>query len=314
MGRAALSDPQVADMSDCACPICGQFNATPFFSKNSYTITRCNACTALYVNPMPSDAELQAHYQDPAYYAGEKDQGYRCYADMKKALAPHFARRLRAIRNHVPNRGRLLDFGCAAGYFLEMAQADGWHIAGVELAQSMAQQASSTLGLAIVTSLDTLSENDFDAITLWEVIEHLPRPVEELRRLHDRLHPGGLLMLSTPNTGHWQAVREPDAWTSYRPPSHLLYFTTRTLQNALQRAGFERIEIHRVSPLPPLPGWLRRASVPLQQQLATGQAQVWPLALFTWRTIRVLGWGWQKLTHPQNDIFTTLEAIAFRPA
>ena len=262
---------------------------------------------------MPSDRELQAHYQDPAYYEGKEDQGYRCYADMKKALVPHFARRLRAIRNRLPNRGRLLDFGCASGYFLEMARADGWHIAGVELAQSIARLASNTLGIPIAASLDTLLENAFDAITLWEVIEHLPRPVEELRHLRERLRPGGLLMLSTPNTGHWQAVREPDTWTSYRPPSHLLFFTAPTLQNVLQRAGFERIEIYRVSPLPPLPGWLRRASAPLQQQLATGQAQVWPLALLTWRAIRVLGWGWQKLTHPHDDIFATLEAIAFRP-
>ena len=97
------------------------------------------------------------------------------------------------------------------------------------------------------------------------------------------------------------------------PPSHLLYFSLRTLQDTLERAGFERIEIHRVSPLPPLPGWLRRLSAPLQYQLVTGQAKAWPLALFARRAIRVLGWGWQKVTHPHDDIFATLEAIAFRP-
>ena len=295
-----------------ACPICHEPNAAPFYSKNGYVIARCAACSALYVSPMPSDAELEAHYQNPSYYEGKEEQGYRSYADMKKALAPHFARRLRTIEARLPRRGRLLDLGCAAGYFLEMARADGWRIAGVELAQDMAKRASDSLGIQIASSLDLLAERDFDAITLWEVIEHLPHPVEELRRLYERLRPGGLLMLSTPNTGHWQAVREPDAWTSYRPPSHLLYFTAHTLEDALRRASFKRVEVHCVSPLPPLPGWLSRASVPLQYQLATGQAKVWTLALFAWRVIRVMGWGWQKIMHPRDDIFTTLEAIAFR--
>jgi SAM-dependent methyltransferase len=296
------------------CPICGGSASVPFFAKNGYAIVRCETCSILYVSPTPSDAELEAHYQNPAYYEGEEDQGYRSYADMKKALRPHFAHRLRVMDAHLPSRGRLLDFGCAAGYFLEMARADGWQIAGVELATDMARQASDRLGIQIAASLDALNGNDFDAITLWEVIEHLPRPMEQLRQLYERLRPGGLLMLSTPNNGHWQAVREPEAWTSYRPPSHLLYFSSRTLQDTLQRAGLERIEIHRVSPLPPLPGWMRRLSAPLQYQLVTGQAKAWPLALFAWRAIRVLGWAWQKVAHPHDDIFATLEAIAFRPA
>jgi len=301
-------------MSNHACPICGGADTQPFLSKNGYTIARCTICTALHVSPMPSDAELQAHYQNPTYYAGEEDQGYRCYADMKKALAPHFVRRLRLIDKHLPGHGRLLDFGCAAGYFLEIARARGWEIDGIELAQDMAQQTSSTLGITIATSLEARRENYYDVITLWEVIEHLPRPVEELRQLRARLRPGGLLMLSTPNTGHWQATREPEAWASYRPPSHLLYFSARTLKDALQRAGLQCIQIHRVSPMPPLPAWLRRATAPLQHQLATGQARSWLAALLTWRAIRALGWGWQKIAYPRDDVFTTLEALAVRSA
>jgi len=310
-----MSKPQSPTMpSISVCPICGGTQANHFYSKNNYNIARCSTCNMLYVNPIPSDTELEAHYQDPAYYEGAEEQGYCCYADMKKALVPHFARRLRAVAAHLPNRGRLLDFGCAAGYFLEMARADGWQIDGIELAQDMARQTSEILSITIVSSLDMLNEHGFDVITLWEVIEHLPRPVEQLRQLYERLRPGGLLMLSTPNTGHWQAVRDPDAWTGYRPPSHLLHFTARTLEDALRRAGFERIEVRRVSPLPPLPDWLRRWSAPLQYQLATGQAKAWSVALFAWRVIRVMGWGWQQLAYRHDDIFTTLEAIAFRPA
>jgi hypothetical protein len=143
------------------------------------------------------------------------------------------------------------------------------------------------------------------------VIEHVPRPVEQLARFHERLKPGGVLMFSTPNTGHWQAVRRHDAWGSYRPPSHVQYFTAASATDALRRAGFERVEVHKTMPLPPMPGWLERASRPLYEQLGSGQTRgSWKLALWLWRAIRAGAWGWQKLTRPGDDVYATLEVVA----
>lgn len=119
-------------------------------------------------------------------------------------------------------------------------------------------------------------------------------------------------MLSTPNTGHWQALRDPNRWEGYRPPSHLQFFTRQTLISSLTQAGFENIQIQGTAPLPPLPGWLERMSMPLYRSLATGQAEQWKPALYTWRAIRLFGWLWQKIRYPQDDIFATLEVIAFR--
>ncbi len=308
-----MNAPQSAHTSSAGCPVCHSTSFLPVLVKFDYNIVRCQDCDLLYVNPIPSDESLQTYYQNPDYFDGDSGQGYQNYADMKKALRPHFRRRLNAIDSALPTRGSLLDFGCAAGYFLEMARADGWRIAGVELAGGMAQQAAQNLQMPISPSLAESPEKPFDAITLWEVIEHLPRPVEQLRELYNALRPGGALMLSTPNTDHWQAVQEPHAWVGYRPPAHLIFFTVPTLERALRQAGFERITTFKVAPLPPLPGWLRRISAPLQHGLSTGQARLWLPALLTWRVVRLLGWGWQRLFQPDTDIFATLEAMAFKP-
>jgi 2-polyprenyl-3-methyl-5-hydroxy-6-metoxy-1,4-benzoquinol methylase len=294
------------------CPICGSAASAFVWHKDGYNLVRCSSCATVYVSPLPSDEFLAAHYQAGEYFEGDSSQGYRNYADMRKALLPHFRRRLQVLDAQFPARGRLLDYGCAAGYFLQVAQHDGWQIAGVELSADMARQAEQTLGIPIAGDLAQIPPDPFNVITLWEVIEHLPRPVSDLRRLFERLRPGGALMLSTPNTGHWQAAREPEAWVGYRPPSHLLYFTRVTLAEALHRAGFECISVRGVSPLPRLPGWLRRLSDPLRRGLAEGQAAAWPVALWTWRAIRVAGWGWHRLAHQGGDVFTTLEALAFR--
>ncbi len=295
------------------CPICQATQATPFYAKHSYTLVRCTTCGAIFVSPMPTAEELTAHYQQAGYFTGECEQGYLNYADMKKALLPHFQRRLHIIESQVPQRGRLLDFGCAAGYFLEVAQQHGWHVSGVELSQDMARNAEQLLHVPISSSLEAAPDRDLDAITLWEVIEHLPDPIATLRQLLDRLRPGGMLMLSTPNTGHWQAQRAKEHWIGYRPPSHLQYFTCETLADTLRRTGFMHIEVNGVAPLPPLSTWLRNLSKPLEQALVTGQAKPWKLALFTWRAGRLFGWGWQKIAQPHDDIFATLEALAFRP-
>ena len=300
-------------MTNTPCPVCGATAAAPFHAKNGYTIVECAACQMRFVSPMPTPAELTAHYQNAGYFEGESEQGYLNYADMQKALRPHFQRRLQTIETQLPQRGKILDVGCAAGYFLQEAQQRGWHICGMELSQEMAHSAEQLLHAPIYTALDAVPDRDFDAITLWEVIEHLPDPIETLRQLRDRLRPGGVLMLSTPNNGHWQALRAKELWIGYRPPSHLQYFTRETLTDTLHRAGFERSAVNGAAPLPPLPGWLSRASKPLEQALAMGQARPWKLALFTWRGIRVFGWGWQKIAHRSDDIFATLEALAFRP-
>jgi len=263
---------------------------------------------------MPSLGEVETFYQDPTYYEGDTEAGYRCYADMHKALAPHFRRRLQRLAQVLPGRGRLLDLGCADGFFLELARAEGWQVFGIEVSRPMAEEASQKLGIPIVSSLQELPRQPFDAITLWEVIEHLPEPVITLSQLREWLHPGGVLMLSTPNAGHWQAVRAPDRWTACRPPAHLVLFTADSLHLALKKACLADIRSWKMAPLPLLPEPLRQATAPLERSLADGTARPWLLALILWRAVRLLGWAWQKLTRPQDDIFATLEAMACRPA
>ncbi len=296
------------------CPICDSVNSTPVISRKGFVYARCDKCHAVYVTPMPSDEEVSVIYQTLSYFEGNSEIGYGNYAAMHKALAPHFRRRLRILASYLPRRGKLVDVGCADGFFLELARADGWEVVGVEISEPMAQEVARRLHVSVATSADDLPPGGYDAITLWEVVEHFPEPVAELRRLAARLRPGGVLMLSTPNVGHWQAMDAPKTWNLFCPPAHLVLFTATSLQMALEKAGFSGIRVWKVSPLPALPGWLQRTTAPLARALADGSARPWMLALMLWRGIRLLGWGWQKMVHPQDDIFTTLEALACRPA
>jgi len=295
------------------CPICNSEPWTPVIEKSGYWYVRCAGCRSVYLSPTPLLEKIEAFYQNPAYFEGSEAAGYRSYTEMHKALAPHFRRRLQRLAQFFPKRGRLLDVGCADGFFLQLARADGWEVFGIEISRSIAEEASQQLGIPIVSSYQELPERPFDVLTLWEVIEHLPEPLATLSQLRERLRPGGALMLSTPNAGHWQALCAPELWTAYRPPAHLVLFTADSLRLALEKAGLTGIHIWKTAPLPPLPVLLRRATMSLERSLADGSARPWMLARALWLAVRLLGWAWQRVTRPQEDIFATLEAIAWRP-
>src|SRR5207247_3222651 len=92
----------------------------------------------------------------------------------------------------------------------------------------------------------TLAEADFsrgafDVITMWDVIEHLADPQQELRHAHTLLRAGGLLALSTMNVETWFPRLLGRRWPWYMQ-MHLYYFTPATLSQMLKRAGFEMIE------------------------------------------------------------------------
>lgn len=302
-----------SDIVAVPCPVCGLGKSTLVTFRQGYSYVRCAICGTVHVTLLPTAEQVVALYQDTAYFVGNTDFGYQDYAAIHKAQAPHFHRRLRILSKRFPQHGRLLDVGCADGYFLELAQADGWEVAGLEISEPMAREASGRLGIPVVTSVDELPPGKYDVITLWEVVEHFTDPIAELRQLAEHIRPGGTLMLSTPNAGHWQALREPETWNAYRPPAHLVLFTAESLKMALEKAGFSPILVWKVSPLPPLPGWVQQATAPVARALANGSARPWLLALLLWRAVRLLGWAWQKMAYPQDDIFATLEALAWRP-
>lgn len=199
-------------------------------------IARCPACGHMQLDPMPSELLLTVGYADAvsADYI-EEEAGQRETA--RRALA--------RIEAHRPGRGALLDLGCWVGFLLAEARVRGWRATGLEPSAFASAYARDVLGLDVITGelLTTpLPARSFDVVTMGDVVEHLPEPRAALERVRELLVPGGLLWLALPDAGSTVARAMGRRWWSVLP-THVQYFTRRSVAALLNASGFQVLEI-----------------------------------------------------------------------
>jgi 2-polyprenyl-3-methyl-5-hydroxy-6-metoxy-1,4-benzoquinol methylase len=146
--------------------------------------------------------------------------------------------------------GSLLDIGCGDGGFLELVKKRGWKVAGFDYDERVAQAARDK-GLSDVSAEEFLDfvrrrkEGEFDAVTLFDVLEHTPEPLRFLEEVRRILRPGGALAVTLPN-----ALR-PLPWGREEhdyPPHHFTRWTPKALREFLENNGFRvlRLEATRL--------------------------------------------------------------------
>lgn len=283
-----------------SCCVCLSAQCQPFLQKNGYQIVRCQRCGFLYVDPRPSQDELDAFYRNPRYFQSGGPYGYAAYLADREEIQRQALERLNLIEQLVP-RGRLLDVGCAAGFFLQVAKERGWQVEGVEIAPAMIHAAEQLLRQPVHSTWDVFAATpaSFDVVTLWEYLEHVLDPPGELRRVARVLKPGGLLALSTPNAGQLHVRHRPEAWREFKPPEHLSFFTVQTLTALLRACGFEPVLTRGIAPDIRPPETVRRYLDQLRRRLGDRQTRTTPLWWIYSLARRVL----QMPTHLSHHLF-----------
>jgi SAM-dependent methyltransferase len=151
-------------------------------------------------------------------------------------------RHLKILQRYTAGKlGSILDIGCASGRFLEQCAGAGWTVVGLEPSQNLSTEARQLLGggariLPITLQEADFPESTFDAVTMWDVLEHVPNPRQFLQRAVSLLKPGGLLLANVPNLDSWQARVMRRRWPLFLP-EHLNYFNRESLTRCGTESG-----------------------------------------------------------------------------
>ena len=232
------------------CPVCGSPRIVPFMcvSDNGHLrradialpVHRCRNCDVFFLNP-PPPPEIGREYFAQAYANGTPANMY--FTDAFKERVSNL--RLDLLGRYAPSTDRLLDVGCGKGQFVRLARARGWDAWGVELDEGACRHAREQLGLETVLngSLDSPSlPESFDAITLWDVIEHVPDPVGLLREAAAKLRTGGIIAVRTANIRSWAFDKHRARWWAFGS-DHRFYFSPHSLRTAMNLANLRVIDV-----------------------------------------------------------------------
>ncbi len=233
---------------ECACDWCGSADSQPVFAgpdrleglPGRFYMARCKQCGVYRQNPRLTWDSLEQYYPEdytshPRLVQEEPTRLRR----LDKRYGPW--KRLRAVERYQPG-GSLLEVGCGTGLFLEEALRSGrWQVTGIEPSQRAAEYASQKLGVTVHPgrfSEVQLPAATYDVVALWNVVEHLEHPVQDLRYAWSLLKPGGWLIFSVPNLESLERRIFGDYWVGWDLPRHLYLFPQKTLEEILVSLGF----------------------------------------------------------------------------
>ena len=219
-----------------SCRVCGAGATSREMHVRGYRLATCAVCGYSQVVDVPTPQELAEIY-GAQYFSKQK---YR----NDEANAREQRRRLAFVTSSgCKSAGRLLDFGCATGDFLRLAKAR-FEPYGVDVSPSAIETAKGlqpdlTDRLFATDTAASLPDHirDLDVVTAWDVIEHVEYPVDMLRGLAERVAPGGIVAVSTPNSAALTARLMGARWAFMTPPEHLGFFNPDVLAHAFAQAG-----------------------------------------------------------------------------
>jgi 2-polyprenyl-3-methyl-5-hydroxy-6-metoxy-1,4-benzoquinol methylase len=219
------------------CGVCGAAEYSLKWERPEYRFVRCKGCGVLYQNPQPAAGDLAERY-DEAYFRYERENESAFFDLMSRALED-----VRFFREVEPRfgKGLFLDVGCATGRLLEELRGRGWRVEGVEVCLPSAEFARRQRGLNVHTvplEEAKLPSEGFDVIHASHLIEHVPKPGDFIAETARLLTPEGRLILTTPNSGGFQARMFGEGWRSLIP-DHVYLFSRASLRRLLMSHGFE---------------------------------------------------------------------------
>jgi 2-polyprenyl-3-methyl-5-hydroxy-6-metoxy-1,4-benzoquinol methylase len=210
------------------CPLCNSTELTDVLVLDGLRIARCNACEFMLSRDILAPEAIDQFYVD-GYHDQRHMDGQRVNASINVEL-------LRSLSLD-PAGKSLLDVGSGFGFLLDkLRHRKASRLAGAELSRAQRAYSIDKLHLETFGQLDELSDQDqFDIITIFEVIEHIPEPLEFIQGVCKHLRKGGSLVVGTDNFTSDVVKVLGDRFPKWIPHEHVSFFTPSSLKSMLLR-------------------------------------------------------------------------------
>lgn len=236
-----------------SCPICGEKSFSkvykaPYFrgDNEQFQIVECQSCKLWLTSPRPADDELAPYYETGEYIShNNKKEGL---IDWLYHLVRSYSlgKKLGLINKLNLSKGTLLDYGAGTGHFLKAARENGWQVEGVEPSAEARQVATIENDLLLADPDHFQWTGAYQAITLWHVLEHLPKLQEHMRNFSAVLAPGGTLVIAVPNHESADSKFYGASWAALDVPLHLYHFKKANLRELAEQHGLHLEEIRNM--------------------------------------------------------------------
>ncbi len=255
------------------CALCGANDyATVRTFESGVTVGRCTSCGFIYTplqHPDPGsvldgDAEHDLEVMLRPILDGSvrhyRHRAYSAYLDRLESMT---------------DGRRLLDVGCAHGFFPAQARSRGWDAKAVEIQPTLADFAARTHGIEVLSGsihdVD-LGSDRFDAVTFTDSLEYMPDPVAALAKVRDAMDEGGVVLAKVPNADYFRLgmaasrVGVGIGETAFGPEQRVSHFTKESIASIVAAAGFSDIAVSGFAPIHSS-FWHRIVGLPLASEM-----------------------------------------------
>ena len=238
------------------CPVCKSENITAAFSakdhtvsQKSFVLTKCNNCTAMFTQDIPSQDKIGAYYASENYIShSDTQEGFvnKMYHRIRKRTL--VGKRQLVQRETNLQHGNMLDIGTGTGAFLNEMRSANWAVTGLEPDDTARKKAKELYDVEPLSSdhLFQLPFGKYDAITMWHVLEHVHQLQEYAAAFKNLLSEKGKLFVAVPNYTSYDAEHYKEYWAAYDVPRHLYHFSPASMQKLMSEHG---LRVKKMKPM-----------------------------------------------------------------
>ena len=233
------------------CPVCSSPSKELFLKCKDFTVSgeifevqKCSGCGFCYTSPRPETKDLGKYY---------KSENYVSHTGTKKGVVNrvyHWVRSYTMVKKlqlvlKYAKRGKILDFGCGTGAFLDICKRDKWEVFGIEPDSEAKAIAETKSGVSAAESKEEFHQKypdlKLNAITLWHVLEHVPDLENWFRFIDQHLEKDGTLIVAVPNCSSADAKKFQELWAAYDVPRHLWHFKPADIESLFKKHSYKLI-------------------------------------------------------------------------